>query len=109
MIMEHTDNDIKRLLQEGLPQAPRSEWFTRKVMNRLPERRRPSYSWIEYISYAIALIIYIGAWVPLLEAFSASAPLTMNDLVSAVVLAGIGLGMAVGFLVPQIRRWIRYL
>jgi len=109
MIMEQTDNDIKRLFQERLPQAPKSKWFTNKVMNRLPEKRRPSYCWIEYASYAIALIIYIGAWVPLLSGIRTSGAITMNDLVSAVVLAGIGLGVTTGLLLPQIRRWIRYL
>lgn len=109
MIMEQTDNDIKKLLQEGLPKSPRPEWFTKKVMNRLPEKRKPSYCWIEYPFYAIALIIYIGAWVPLLNGIRASEAITMNDLVSAAVLAGIGLGVTVGVLLPQIRRWIRYL
>lgn len=109
MIMQKTDTDIKRLMQERLPQAPKSEWFTRKVMNRLPGKRRQTYSWIEYISYAIALIIYIGAWIPLLDGIRTSDAVTMNDLISAVTLAGIGLGMALGFMLPQIRRWIRYL
>ena len=39
--MKHFDNiddkELARLLKEQLPEAGRNEWFTRKVMNRLPE------------------------------------------------------------------------
>ena len=34
------DDALRRAFQKGLPDAPVTAWFTRKVMNRLPSRRR---------------------------------------------------------------------
>ena len=45
--MKHFDNtddmELSRLLKEQLPEAGRNEWFTRKVMNRLPEKQQRSF------------------------------------------------------------------
>ena len=41
------DNELRRMLQQELPEAGSDEWFTRKVMNRLPEKQPSSVSWIE--------------------------------------------------------------
>lgn len=40
--MKETENDIRlrETFKKKLPDAPISPWFTRKVLNRLPERQR---------------------------------------------------------------------
>ena len=40
-----------------LPKAPPSPWFTRKVMNRLPERKQRIASTIELSVYFIGIIV----------------------------------------------------
>jgi len=34
-----SDDKLRALLHDRLPQAPRNPWFVRKVMNRLPAKR----------------------------------------------------------------------
>lgn len=57
---ELDDIYIKNELK-GLPEVRKDEWFTRKVLNRLPEKKR-SYSWIEYAIYAICGIVCGVCW-----------------------------------------------
>ena len=38
MIKNIDDTELKQLLKKELPKAPENPWFTRKVMNRLPEK-----------------------------------------------------------------------
>lgn len=59
--MNMTDKEFSDMLKRDLPQAPRSEWFTRKVINRLPRRTPPP---VERWTYALALMAVLGyvAW-----------------------------------------------
>ena len=57
-----SDDKLRALLHDRLPQAPRNPWFVRKVMNRLPAKDSPAYSRIEYITYIIAIIAVIAGW-----------------------------------------------
>ena len=65
-----TDEALRSLLKSAALQAPPSPWFTRKVMNRLPEKGVRTAAWIEYAVYlmaALATVIYAviygaGVW-----------------------------------------------
>jgi len=59
-----TDSMIARRLQAGLPQAPENEWFTRRVMNRLPEKRyNRGARLIQWLCYLISFgALGTGAW-----------------------------------------------
>lgn len=52
-----SDRDLSQLLKHNLLEAPPSPWFTRKVMNRLPQRKVRIASLIEYAVYIIGIII----------------------------------------------------
>ena len=52
-----TDKDISELLKRNLPKAPPEPWFTRKVMARLPERKRFWAGWIETVACAVGLVV----------------------------------------------------
>ena len=47
---------LRSMLKENLPEHLPSPWFTRKVMNRLPERRIRIVARVEYAVYILALI-----------------------------------------------------
>ena len=55
--MKHFDNtddmELSRLLKEQLPEAGRNEWFTRKVMNRLPEKQQRSFGWLLPLAFTV--------------------------------------------------------
>ena len=68
MKRNNTTNDIDRRiaaqLRNSLPQAPENEWFTRRVMNRLPEKRHNRLAvLVQWICYLLSLAaLGIGAW-----------------------------------------------
>ncbi len=102
-----TDLDIKSMLERDLPPAPKSDWFTRKVMNRLPEKRTSNYAWIEYAAYTVALLMYVWAWTALIGGMAAAKSVTVDDIVTSCVLAGIGFGVCLSCASPHISRWLR--
>lgn len=57
-----TDLQLKEAFRKTLPEAPISPWFTRKVLNRLPERQRNLAARIEmWICVAgLAATIWLG-------------------------------------------------
>lgn len=65
--MKHFDNiddkELARLLKEQLPEAGRNEWFTRKVMNRLPEKQQRSFGWLLPLAFTVSIILCLVGWV----------------------------------------------
>ena len=65
--MKHFDNtddmELSRLLKEQLPEAGRNEWFTRKVMNRLPEKQQRSFGWLLPLAFTVSIILCLVGWV----------------------------------------------
>lgn len=59
-----TDKVISELLNKELPDVSENPWFTRRVMNRLPERSRwASGSIWQLICYALgAIAMLMGIW-----------------------------------------------
>lgn len=50
------DRDIAARLQAGLPQAPDNEWFTPRVINRLPEKRHNRVAiLVQWLCYLLSL------------------------------------------------------
>lgn len=62
--IHNIDRLIASKLQEGLPQAPENEWFTRRVMNRLPDtRHNRAARLIQWLCYLISLgALATGSW-----------------------------------------------
>lgn len=57
-----TDESIKAFLKPRSKEAPENPWFTKKVLNRLPEKERKSYNWINTIIYITSLIGCFIVW-----------------------------------------------
>lgn len=81
-----SDDLLREAFHRQLPQAPKSPWFTRKVMNRLPERQRRAVSIIEWLGYLVAVVILGVYWVRLYCEVSAAMVVTVSNIVSAGVL-----------------------
>ncbi len=97
------DIKMRELLDKNLAQAPQNEWFIKKTMNRLPEKRRGSISIIEIIGYAIAILAIISIECGIIYNVSTTGILTLNNLVWLISL-NIGL-LAIVFAIftPQFR------
>lgn len=57
--MKETENEIRlrETFKKNLPDAPISPWFTRKVLNRLPERQRNLAGKIELWTCVAGIVI----------------------------------------------------
>lgn len=56
------DDGLRVLLRNRLPQANENQWFTRRVMNRLPPQSRWSrISLWQWICYLLGFVGFIGA------------------------------------------------
>lgn len=65
--MKRTEDDEKlaRLLQRSSHRETENEWFTPRVLNRLPEKpeKIKTNRWVAHVLYALALIVCAGCWV----------------------------------------------
>ena len=57
----NNDNDLRQLLKSGAADAPENPYFTRKVINRLPEKEKRNYMSIPLVVSLVALVISLGA------------------------------------------------
>lgn len=57
----NNDNDLRQLLKSGTADAPENPYFTRKVMNRLPEKEKRNYMSIPLAASLAAFVISLGA------------------------------------------------
>lgn len=62
--IKELDRLIASRMQADLPDAPANEWFTPRVMNRLPERRRsPAAILLQWACYLLSLAaLATGGW-----------------------------------------------
>lgn len=84
MIMKQNDIEdlkIRQLLDKKLSQAPQNEWFVKKVINRLPEKRRSSISIIEILGYTIATLVILGIEIDIVCDISNVGAITLNNIV----------------------------
>lgn len=86
MKQNKTDELLREAFKSQLPQAPKSPWFTRKVMNRLPQRHRRHIYIIEWIGYIVAVAILIAYWIGLYRDVTSAKVITMNDVITICVL-----------------------
>lgn len=94
--MNKEDINIKNILQEQKMEAAENPWFTKKVLNRLPEKQR-SYVWIEYVAYFIGGIICGLCWKNYITNFTFNA-ITVGELLKYIVLSGVTLALVTTFL-----------
>lgn len=93
------DSSLRSLLKSNALQAPPSPWFTRKVMNRLPEKRVHTLARIEYTLYMMAAIFTIIYSVIYVKGVWASGVITVGNI--SVMAICIGLLCSIAFLMIE--------
>lgn len=108
MTTDNHNKSVDPLSEEGLkqlfgrlPEAEINPWFTRRVLNRLPERRRRMAGRIEYAVYIIALLWMIGSGVWYLYA-STPTGLTVGVLLNYIAWLGIVGSLVYALIEPRI-------
>lgn len=107
--MDMKDEQLKDLFNKSLLQAPENPWFVKKVMNRLPDEklgRGESVSWIEYISYIVA-IAALGVFAAYkIHEMSVAEFVTVEDFISLLVIGVVLCVVSIMFFLPMIRQWV---
>lgn len=105
--MNDNEARLRELFKTNLPEAPRSPWFTRKVLNRLPERSVSRYRWIENAAYIVAAILLTIFWIVAIVSVDNAGKFTGNDLITFASLTAMSCATGAMFVVPRLRAWIR--
>lgn len=101
---KNIDISLKRLFKDQLPKERKDEWFVRKTMNRLPERRRPTFSVPEIVSYVLSALILLSGWVWLWARFNHEDSLTYGSLMMGGVLMIASFSLLGAVMYPIIKR-----
>ncbi|MBQ7205132.1 MAG: hypothetical protein IJS04_04735 [Muribaculaceae bacterium] len=84
------DKKLAQMLKQGAHDPGENPWFTRRVLNKLPERR-PRGSWATTVVYAVALVACVLCWLMLWRGQEASGVITVRDIVYNVVMGAVTL------------------
>ena len=77
-MMTDDDKIFGQFLKEQLPKAPENEWFTRRVLNRLP-KRSPGYIFIKCAVAIAVAAIFVACWTAFIASFDFGA-ITIRSL-----------------------------
>lgn len=99
-----TDDELRSLFKTQLPKERRDEWFVKKTMNRLPERRRSTFSKPEVVSYIVSALILVSAWIWLWVRLHGEQSLTYGTLMSAAAIILMSLGLVGAIAYPIVKR-----
>lgn len=103
--MKTTDNDndraLRRMMQQ-LPEAPASPWFTKKVLNRLPDKQKRIAARIELWSCAIAAAITLVLGIKYCAGTMTGPVITIGDIAMYCVYLAIFGALTANMLIPVI-------
>lgn len=101
-----TDSRLKELFNEELPAGPENPWFNKKVMNRLPEKKRIyRWSFLRIVFYAIAFIGLMAAW--FITSYNATTEgFTSTNILCLIFLPLVTIFCAAAIAIPVIKREI---
>ena len=85
------DKQFSEILKQRLPEAPRTQWFTRKVLNRLPVA---SSSPLERVAYALGIVAAVAFVVWSLLTDRATPGVTVKMLSGIAAATGILVSIA---------------
>ena len=83
------DKKLAQVLKQGAHDPGENPWFTRRVLNKLPERRSQG-SWSSVVIYAIALIVCALCWLMMWRGQDWGA-VTVRDLLYNVMMGAVTL------------------
>ncbi len=86
--MKRNTNDIEfaNLLKQNTPEANQNPWFTRKVMNRLPEKSQPTFMWGSIFVSILCTLAAAAAWYLFFSKHSLEV-VTVRDIVTFAIMA----------------------
>ncbi len=102
--IDNIDDTLRNLIKRDLPKERKDEWFVKKVMNRLPDKRKPTFSRPELISFVFSTLILVSGWLWLWNRFNTEESLTYDSLAMGGVLIVMTFGLLATVAYPILRR-----
>lgn len=84
---EQTDKTLRLIIKDRLPQPPNDPLFTRKVLNRLPDRSSRPISIIETAGYIAAFIVIVVMMATTACDIKTSRTVTVENIVTVAALS----------------------
>ena len=90
MNINEEDKKLAQMLKQGAHDPGENPWFTRRVLNKLPERS-PRGSWATTVLYALALVACVLCWLMMWRGQEASGVITVRDVLYNVMMGAVTL------------------
>lgn len=101
-----SDKNLKSIIEKGAQEVSDAEWFTKRIMNRLPEKHvRPRMSLAEKFCYAASIVILISGWLATVI-HACRFGLTPLTIALAAIIPSIALFCILTVVAPALRRTI---
>lgn len=100
---DNKDNELGKLLKHETWDAEPNEWFTHRVMNKLPAKKNNSALHFAWFCYLAAVLVCVGYWVWTL-AFMDSAVITVRDIIYFVIAIAVTIMLTISPIVAVFRR-----
>lgn len=90
---------LAEMLGKEAYQATENQWFTRRVINRLPPRR--SHAWFNVLLYTIVAIVCVYSWRELLHSYH--GVVTVRDIIYLLIMLAVTSFALISAMVTAIR------
>ena len=95
------DERLAKLLKANAPDVKPNEWFTPRVLNKLPERRR-SFRWQMSLIYGVAFVVCLILCIKYVMGYGGDA-VTVRDVLYFVVMIAVTLYMGCQLVLDLVR------
>ena len=100
---DNKDNELGKLLKQESWDADSNEWFTHRVMNKLPAKRNNSALHFAWVCYIAAALVCVGYWVWTLV-FNDNTVITVRDIIYFVVAISVTIMLTFSPIVAMFQR-----
>ncbi len=100
---DNKDIELGNLLKQEAWDAQQNEWFTHRVMHKLPAKKNNSALHLAWICYIAAVLVCVGFWIWTLV-FNDTTVITVRDIIYFVVAIGVTTMLAISPLAALFRR-----
>lgn len=97
------DNELGKLLKQESWDAEPNQWFTHRVMHKLPAKKNNSSLHFAWLCYIVAMLVCAGYWVWTL-AFNDHTVITVRDIIYFVVAIIVTIMLTLSPIVALFRR-----
>ena len=101
--LDNKDNELGKLLKQGAWEAEPNQWFTHRVMHKLPAKKNNSALHFGWMCYIVAALVCVGYWVWTLV-FNDTTVITVRDIIYFTIAITVTIMLTLSPIVAMFRR-----